>query len=141
MLSSIRFLGTVLLLFCAVVVTAQDRPWGDALKGSGEYDDFEKPQRCASCHKDFARQFEQAMMSQAYTHAWDEIEYFKLAVPHGKKDPKFDPVQEGCNGCHAPLAFIAGDVPPPKPFTGSRADESVSCDICHTITGTGEASQ
>lgn len=77
-------------------------------------------------------------MSQAYTHSWDEIEYFKLAVAHGKKDPKFDPVQKGCNGCHAPLAFIAGDVPPPKPFTGSRADESVSCDICHTTTGAGE---
>ncbi len=138
MMTSIRALGMVLFLLFAVVANAQERPWGDALKGSGNYDDFEKPQRCASCHKDFARQYEQAMMSQAYTHSWDEIEYFKLAVPHGKKDPKFDPVQEGCNGCHAPLAFIAGDVPPPKPFTGSRADESVSCDICHTITGSGE---
>jgi hypothetical protein len=77
------------------------------------------------------------MMSQAYTHSWDEIEYFKLAVPHSQKDPKFKDAQEGCNGCHAPLAYIAGDVPPPKPFTGSRADESVSCDVCHTITGSG----
>jgi len=126
------------LLLTAAAVQAQDIPWGEHLKGTGSYDDFEKPDRCASCHKDFARQFEQAMMSQAYTHSWDEIEYFKLAVPHGKKDPKFDPVQEGCNGCHTPMAFIAGDVPPPKPFTGSRADESVSCDVCHTITGSGE---
>ncbi|MFZ1729017.1 MAG: multiheme c-type cytochrome [Bacteroidota bacterium] len=131
-------LACAMLFCCTMNVQAQDVPWGDKLKGSGSYDQFEKPQLCGSCHEDFARQWEQSMMSQAYTHSWDEIEYFKLAVPHGKKDPKFDPVQEGCNGCHTPLAFIAGDVPPPKPFSGSRADESVSCDVCHTISGSGE---
>jgi hypothetical protein len=132
----------VLLCIFTVAVfsqaVSQQRPYGDALLGSGSYDDFERPKACASCHIDFSRQYEQAMMSQAYTHSWDEIEYFKLAIPHAKKDPKFEEAQKGCNGCHAPLAFIAGDVPPPKPFTGSRADESVSCDICHTITGSGE---
>ncbi|MBR9978131.1 MAG: hypothetical protein KFH87_08590 [Bacteroidetes bacterium] len=116
----------------------QDGIWGDALKGSGSYDDFEKPERCASCHVDIARQYEQAMMSRAYTHSWDEIEYFKLAVPHAEKDPKFKDAVDGCNGCHAPLAYIAGDIPPPRPYSGSRADESVSCDACHTITGSGE---
>jgi hypothetical protein len=45
------------------------------------------------------------------------------------------PVVDGCNGCHAPLAFCAGDVPPPRPEKKSRANESVSCDVCHTITG------
>jgi len=119
-------------------VQAQQLPYGHSLLGSGSYDDFENPKSCASCHVDFARQYEQAMMSQSYTHAWDEIEYFKLAVPHAMKDPNFDHAQQGCNGCHAPLAFIAGDVPPPKPYTGSRADEGVSCDVCHTITGSGE---
>jgi hypothetical protein len=44
-------------------------------------------------------------------------------------------VKAGCNGCHAPLAFLAGDVPPPRPEKGSRANEGVSCDVCHTITG------
>jgi hypothetical protein len=33
------------------------------------------------------------------------------------------------------MAFIAGDVPPPRPEEKSRANESVSCDVCHTITG------
>jgi nitrate/TMAO reductase-like tetraheme cytochrome c subunit len=80
-------------------------------------------------------QWQQAMMSQSYTHPWDEIEYFKLAVPHAEKDPKVAGVKAGCNGCHAPNAFIAGDVPPPEPSAGSRANEGVSCDICHTITG------
>jgi nitrate/TMAO reductase-like tetraheme cytochrome c subunit len=83
-------------------------------------------------------QWQQAMMSQAYTHHWDEIEYFKLAVPHAEKDEKVAGVKAGCNGCHAPLAFIAGDVPPPLPAENSRANESVSCDVCHTITGIAE---
>jgi hypothetical protein len=74
-------------------------------------------------------------MSQAYTHHWDEIEYFKLAVPHAEKDSIVAGVKAGCNGCHTPIAFIAGDVPPPLPEKNSRANESVSCDVCHTITG------
>ncbi|MCB0732591.1 MAG: hypothetical protein KDC88_16325, partial [Ignavibacteriae bacterium] len=95
-----------------------------------------KPKFCgASCHVDFYQQWTQAMMSQAYTHHWDEIEYFKLAVPHAEKDEKVAEVKAGCNGCHTPIAFIAGDVPPPFPSENSRANESVSCDVCHSITG------
>jgi hypothetical protein len=75
------------------------------------------------------------MMSQAYTHAWDEIEYFELAVPHAEKEPKVADVKAGCNGCHAPLSYLAGDVPPPRPEAGSRANESVSCDLCHSVVG------
>lgn len=99
------------------------------------YEKFELPSACASCHIDIARQHEQAMMSQAYTHHWDEIEYFGLAVPHAEKDAKVAEVKAGCNGCHAPLALLAGDVPPPPPAAGSRANESVSCDFCHTVVG------
>ncbi|MCB9257884.1 MAG: hypothetical protein H6612_00910 [Ignavibacteriales bacterium] len=104
--------------------------------GDFGYDDFQKPKFCgASCHVDFYQQWTQAMMSQAYTHHWDEIEYFKLAVPHAEKDEKVAEVKAGCNGCHTPIAFIAGDVPPPFPSENSRANESVSCDVCHSITG------
>ena len=109
---------------------------GDEALGTRTYTDYEKPAVCGtSCHVDFYQQWMQAMMSQAYTHAWDEIEYFKLAVPHAAKDPKVAGVKAGCNGCHSPIAFLAGDVPPPLPASNSRANESVSCDVCHTITG------
>ena len=101
-------------------------------EGGHPYEAFESPQACATCHVDIARQHEQAMMSQSYTHHWDEIEYFELAVPHAEKEPKVAEVKAGCNGCHAPLALLAGDVPPPPPAEGSRANESVSCDLCHT---------
>jgi hypothetical protein len=113
-------------------------PSGDGLLGTGSYDQFEKPTACGSCHVDIYMQWQQAMMSQSYTHHWDEIEYFRLAVPHAEKDPKVAGVKAGCNGCHAPIAFIAGDVPPPRPEEGSRANEGVQCEVCHTMTGNAE---
>ena len=109
---------------------------GDQALGTIKYEKFQTPQLCGSaCHTDFYQQWSQAMMSQAYTHHWDEIEYFKLAVPHAEKDPVVAGVKAGCNGCHSPMAFLAGDVPPPTPDKNSRANESVSCDVCHSITG------
>ncbi|UCH11230.1 MAG: NapC/NirT family cytochrome c [Fidelibacterota bacterium] len=119
-----------------VIVTgfifAQDKAASEA-HGRFTYSDFEAPTACRPCHVDLYHQWEQAMMSQAYTHHWDEIEYFRLAVPHADKEPKVAEVKDGCNGCHAPTAFLAGDTPPPHPSKGSRANESVSCDVCHTI--------
>ena len=109
---------------------------GEEALGTRKYSDFATPRFCGtSCHADIYQQWQQAMMSQAYTHHWDEIEYFELAVPHAEKDPKVAEVEAGCNGCHTPMAFLAGDVPPPLPEKNSRANESVSCDFCHTITG------
>jgi len=109
---------------------------GEAALGTRKYDDFQKPGFCGtSCHTTFFRQWEQSMMSQAYTHHWDEIEYFKLAIPHNEKDAGVGNIKAGCNGCHSPMAFLAGDVPPPLPAKNSRANEAVSCDVCHTITG------
>jgi|GEM_PF-2479247 len=79
----------VLLLFTIIsiaVVSAQVVKAGDEALGTRKYADYEKPEVCgASCHVDFYQQWKQAMMSQAYTHHWDEIEYFKLAVPHAEK--------------------------------------------------------
>jgi len=123
------------LVFMAAAAEQAVKVGDDAL-GTRKYKDFDKPTLCgASCHLDIYRQWTQAMMSRAYTHHWDEIEYFKLAVPHAEKDPVVAGVKAGCNGCHTPIAFMAGDVPPPKPGENSRANESVSCDVCHTITG------
>lgn len=125
----------MLIAFSGMSIFAQVKTSDEAL-GTRKYDDFQKPAFCGtSCHTDFYQQWQQAMMSQAYTHHWDEIEYFKLAVPHAEKDKIVEGVKAGCNGCHSPIAFLAGDVPPPKPEKNSRANESVSCDVCHSITG------
>jgi hypothetical protein len=114
-------------------VGASGEKGGDDALGTQPYERFERPAACATCHIDIARQHEQAMMSQAYTHHWDEIEYFELALPHAAKEPKVAGIKAGCNGCHAPFAFLAGDIPPKPPKEGTRANESVSCDLCHTV--------
>ncbi len=134
-----KLLHAIALVCVAMVpvsTIAQSPKAGDDALGTRKYADFERPASCgASCHVDFYQQWQQAMMSQAYTHHWDEIEYFKLAVPHAEIDPVVAGVKAGCNGCHSPMAFLANDVPPPKPEAKSRANESVHCDICHTVTG------
>ena len=117
----------VLVVACAVA--------GDGPEGSLSYGDFESDDVCGECHGDIARQHAQAMMSQSFTHHWDEIEYFELALPHALKEEKVAGVKAGCNGCHAPLALLAWDIPPKRPAENSRANEGVSCDVCHSITG------
>ncbi|MDZ7859375.1 MAG: multiheme c-type cytochrome [Candidatus Krumholzibacteriota bacterium] len=121
------------ILLCAVLVYCQ-LMGGEEAKGSRSYDDYEKPKTCASCHTSIYRQWRNAMMSQSFTHHWDEIEYFDLAVEHAKVDPSIKDAVDGCNGCHTPISYLAGDIPPPRPSKGSRANEGVSCDLCHTIT-------
>ena len=136
-----RLLFLILVIIYAVInhvrmVQSQDNGWaGHELLGKYPYESFENPKKCLSCHTQIYRQWEQSMMSQAFTHHWDEIEYFELAVSHAERFPELKDVVDGCNGCHAPLSYMAGDVTPPRPEKNSRANESVSCDICHTITG------
>ena len=122
-------------LFLAAPLRAQTGLSGESLKGSKSYAQYEKPEVCRSCHPDYYEQWRQAMMSQAYTHHWDEIEYFDLAVAHAQKVPELKGPVDGCNGCHTPLAFMAGDITPPRPEAKSRANEGVSCEVCHTISG------
>jgi len=135
-LISLLFLGT------ALVGASPSNPWqqegipaGDDAHGTRSYDDYESARRCGSCHTDIYQQWTRAMMSQAYVHHWDEIEYFDLAVPHAERKEMVAGVKDGCNGCHAPIAFLAGDTPPPRPGAGGLADEAVTCDLCHTIVG------
>ncbi|MFC1731292.1 multiheme c-type cytochrome [candidate division KSB1 bacterium] len=124
-----------LLATLPAAVSGQEVRAGEELYGAYNYQQFEKPETCGSCHVDIYQQWRQSMMSQAYTHHWDEIEYFKLAVPHADRKPMVAGVKAGCNGCHTPIAFLAGDTPPPPPSANSRANEGVSCDVCHTISG------
>jgi hypothetical protein len=76
------------LASCAVVAVVTlvlcNQAWaqkvGDEAIGTIPYDRFQEPDACASCHVDLTFQHEQAMMSQCFTHPWDEIEYFELAL-------------------------------------------------------------
>jgi hypothetical protein len=107
----------------------------EELKGKYAYKDFESAKKCRTCHPALYEQWSQSMMSQAYTHHWDEIEYFDLAVAHAEKVPELKDAVDGCNGCHTPMAFMAGELPPARPEENSMANESVSCEVCHLIQG------
>ncbi|NMC65475.1 MAG: hypothetical protein GYA53_04960 [Acidobacteria bacterium] len=129
-------LPLILAISLGLITSSSLQKAGDEALGSRKYSDYQTPAFCGiQCHNDIYQQWKQAMMSQAYTHHWDEIEYFKLAVPQAEKDPVVAGVKAGCNGCHTPLAFLAGDIPPAVPAKGTRANESVSCEVCHTVTG------
>lgn len=133
-LSIIIFSTLILLTLFAFSLKLHGEDEGDK-KGTLKYKDFQTPEYCQGCHNDFYQQWSQAMMSQAYTHHWDEIEYFKLAVAHAEVKPELKDAVDGCNGCHTPMAYLAGDLTPPRPEEGSRANESVSCEVCHLIKG------
>jgi hypothetical protein len=103
------------------------------LKGKYPFKEFESASKCRTCHPAIYEMWSQSMMSQAYTHHWDEIEYFDLAVAHADAVPEMREAVDGCNGCHSPLAFMNGKFPPPRPSEKSMANESVSCEVCHLI--------
>jgi hypothetical protein len=130
-----RWLAVAVVIAGSMVVASASGPSGDAALGAYTYGDFEPNEVCAECHTVIARQYDEALMSMSFTHPWDEIEYFELALPHALKVEKVAGVKAGCNGCHAPLAFLAGDIPPKRPAEGTRANEGVSCDLCHSIVG------
>ncbi len=123
----------------AVSISAVLSAGAERQKGDFSEDAFERPAACRQCHIDIYQQWDQSMMSMSYTHHWDEIEYFELALKNLEQDPSIGDVVAGCNGCHAPVAWMTGTEFPPRPGEGSRADEGVSCDLCHTTTGTVEA--
>ncbi len=108
-----------------------------AEKGSHKYDAYEPSERCALCHKQISMQYQQSAMAKAQVLAWDQAEYFQLALPQTRIEPKVAPVEAGCINCHAPQAFLAGDVPPPVAGKADPKADGVSCDMCHSIVGFG----
>ena len=127
-----------IFIFAAMVSVFLTCPALAAEMGKFKYDDFKKPYNCGMCHKKIYQEWRQSMMSKSFTHKWDEVEYFKLALPHSRKLEKVSGIKDGCVACHSPLAFLSGDIPPQKPAEGTRANEGVSCEICHNITGSSE---
>ena len=132
---TLMFLLLPALILQVVLTAFSNKPGAmqEDLKGKYAYKDFESAKKCKTCHPGIYEQWSQSMMSQAYTHHWDEIEYFDLAVAHAAAKPELKDVVDGCNGCHAPLAFMGGTLPPPRPGEKSMANESVSCEVCHLI--------
>ena len=104
-------------------------------QGAHAYSDFEASDYCAACHREISAQYRQSAMALAQVLPWDQAEYFKLALPHTAMEEKVTPVKAGCINCHAPLAFLADDIPPPEAGKADPKADGVSCDMCHSIIG------
>jgi len=128
---AIAVLTVVLMALLLTAFTVRMLLPQEDLKGKYAYKEFESAKKCGSCHPGIYEQWTQAMMSQAYTHHWDEIEYFDLAVPHAEVKPSLKDPVDGCNGCHTPIGFMGGKFPPPRPAEKTIVNESVSCEVCH----------
>lgn len=116
---------------------APQEPMQRARRGLHPYEAYESSERCAVCHRQISIQYQQSAMAKSQVLPWDQAEYFQLALPHTKIEPKVAPVEEGCINCHAPQAFLAGDIPPPKAGKADPKADGVSCDMCHSIIGLG----
>ena len=127
-------LGLLLGWLMTMILILPPSSWA-AEMGKFTYDDFKKPRQCGACHHEIYQEWEQSLMAQSFIHPWDDVEYFKLALSQALKLEKVAGVKAGCVACHGPLAFLTGDIPPKQPQWGTRANEGVSCEICHSITG------
>ena len=127
------------ILVAIACVACAASPASAAEMGKFPYEAFERSDDCAPCHAEIHEEWRQSLMSRSFTHEWDEVEYFQLALPHALKLEKVSEVKGGCIACHGPLAFLSGDIPPKPVREGTRANEGGSCEICHSITGSSEA--
>jgi len=114
---------------------AQEKAKGRAEQGSYPYKSFDSSEKCAACHIEIYNQYQHSAMAKAQILPWDQAEYFKLALPHTRLEPKVAEVEAGCLNCHAPLAFLSGDIPLSVAGKANPKADGVSCDVCHTMLG------
>ncbi|MCF8062787.1 MAG: cytochrome c family protein, partial [Deltaproteobacteria bacterium] len=127
-----------LLLFPPIRPTAGEEEDGKQAfmpKGGHPYSELESSDRCLSCHRKIHRQYQASAMARAQVLPWDQAEYFKLLLPHVRKNPAMKALENACIRCHAPAAYLAGDVPPPEKDRANPMADGVICDVCHTMTG------
>lgn len=109
------------------------------------YHYFEDPKVCEGCHVDKFKRWNISQHSKAFTGDFFQKQFYDLVLASESFAPEVANVKDGCIGCHAPSAFLAGDKVPSqtakmdnfwKKGNGdkSMADRGVFCDFCHTIS-------
>jgi hypothetical protein len=73
------------VIFWAIFFVLTPFTINGAETGKFQYEDFKQPKRCGVCHSEIYQEWQQCLMSQSFTHEWDQVEYFKLALPHALK--------------------------------------------------------
>lgn len=109
------------------------------------YHYFENPQVCSGCHYEKFDRWNVSQHSKAFTGDFFQKQFYELVLPSESFAPEVKDVKDGCIGCHAPSAFLAGEMIPEISTSPdnhwnkqdgfkTRADRGIFCDFCHTIS-------
>jgi len=109
------------------------------------YHYFESPKTCEGCHVDKFKRWNVSQHSKAFTGDFFQKQFYELVLASESFAPEVANVKEGCIGCHAPSAYLAGELVPLRTTEPdnhwnkgdgdkSLADRGVFCDFCHTIS-------
>ncbi|MCX8007844.1 MAG: cytochrome c family protein [Coriobacteriia bacterium] len=91
---------------------------------------FEPAEGCG-CHAALYDQWQASMHAKALT---DPLYLYKLAEADKATNGALGPF---CNGCHGPVAVMAGEVRGTDISKASQqARQGVTCDLCHQVVGT-----
>jgi hypothetical protein len=95
--------------------------------------DFMQPSYCNGCHTTLYNQWKKSAHSRAVS---DDLFQKTVAVAvadlGGPGNPDAQAIQAFCFKCHSPIGNLIGEVPPKS----AGAMSAISCDFCHTVSGT-----
>jgi len=114
---------TVVILSASTSLTLQSyAKEGSTLKVK----DFEDPGICGGCHDRYYGEWEKSQHAQAQVDRLYLAEYGQASKDTGGLTDPF------CTKCHSPISYLAGEIP----VASELGMKGVSCDFCHTISGT-----
>lgn len=97
-------------------------------KGPAEFTD---PETCAECHPEKYEQWMGSVHALAFKDPIYQGELNKAVKAVGHD------IARQCEGCHSPIGMVTGEIEGPGlKGLSARAINGVSCDVCHSISGT-----
>jgi hypothetical protein len=118
----ITFLAAIVVLLSSTSLTLQSYAETPRLKVS----DFEDPSICGSCHDQHYSEWQRSQHAEAQVDRLYLAEYDQASKDTGGLTDSF------CTKCHSPISYLAGEIP----VTSELGMKGVSCDFCHTVSGT-----
>jgi nitrate/TMAO reductase-like tetraheme cytochrome c subunit len=132
LLALIGFLGTVFAASSVFEVDHEFYPYYPSLiKWNKSNAQFTPPEVCAGCHPDKYEQWTGSVHSLAFHDPIYQGELNKAVKAVGHETSR------QCEGCHSPAGMVTGEIKGPGIANLSpMALAGVSCDICHSVSGT-----
>lgn len=94
--------------------------------------DFQDPSYCNGCHGTLHDQWSKSKHANAITdNLFQKDLAFAIKDLGGIDNPEAQAIQAFCFKCHSPIGNLIGEVPPKS----SAAMSAISCDFCHTVSG------